>query len=206
MAETPHFKLSARPTRGGYRGVATLGNGVVALKTIPVFRDEDDALKAIRAWVARHGAHADRLINPHHPAGTRRQTREEAYTRLREFLVKRGATPVQAAVEVRRLKSRSWASRRISYRQRKNIPLRFFALPERAPGPGSLPLSNPAGTKLDARHVANAAARLAMMRNLGHVTPAEYRRARLAIMRAACKVGVERTCASRLDKTRPPRR
>jgi hypothetical protein len=64
MATKPHFKLSARPTRGGYRGVASLGNGIVALKTVPVFRKESEALDAIRAWVSRHGAHADRRRKP----------------------------------------------------------------------------------------------------------------------------------------------
>lgn len=82
MATTPHFKLSARPTRGGYRGVASLGDGVVALKTVPVFREEKDALDAIRAWVAKHGAHADRHMSRgrftrstrHGNAGRRRET------------------------------------------------------------------------------------------------------------------------------------
>ncbi len=198
----PHFKLSARPTRGGWRGVASLGNDVVALKTIPIFRDKSDALAAIRAWATKHGAHADRLLNPKNPKGTSRQSRQDATDRLREFLLKRGATPAEATKEIRKLQSGTWASRRISYEQRKHIPRKFFALPERAPGPGSLPLSNPEGTKLDPKHAANAAARLSMMRRLGHVTPAEYNRARLAIMRAACKVGVERTCAARLGNKR----
>lgn len=119
MADAPHFKLSARPTRGGYRGVATLGGGVVALKTIPVFRDKSDALAAIRAWVSKHGAHADRLINPHDTRSTRRQTREEAYERLREFLLQRGATPAQATKEIKKLQGRSWASRRVATRRRR---------------------------------------------------------------------------------------
>jgi len=59
-AEAPHFQISARATRGGWRGVATLGGGVVAMKTVPIFRSKDDAEKAIRAWLKGRGAHADR--------------------------------------------------------------------------------------------------------------------------------------------------
>ena len=215
-ADAPHFKLSARPTRGGYRGVATLGNGVAAIKTIPVFREKDDAIKAIRAWVAKHGAHADRLINPKNPRATGRQSRQESYDRLRRFLIERGATPAQATKEIKKFKTYAWASknrrgktpmhasRRIAYRERKFIPRKFFALPERAPGKGALPLADPRRPdRYDAKHVRNAAARLAMMRNMGHVTHEEYRRAERAIIRGACATGVERTCRRHLAEVIP---
>jgi hypothetical protein len=207
-SNAPRFKLSARETRGGWRGVATLGGGVVALKTMPVFREKADALAAIRAWVAKHGAHADRLINPKNPKVTTRQSREESYDRLRRFLMERGATPAQATKEIRKFQSRSWASkeitamhasRRIAYRERKLIPKKFFALPERAPGRGALPLADPKkGWRYDPAHVRNAAARLAQMHKRGTVSPSEYHFALRRIIAAACECGVERTCRRHL--------
>lgn len=148
MSGAPSFKITARATRGGYRGVALLGGGVVAMKTIPVFRSEEDAKKAMRTWLTERGAHADRHAN-----------------------------------------------RRIPYRQRKFIPKKFYALPERAPHHGGLPLADPRRPdRYDAAHVRNAAARLSMMRRRGSVTAEEYRRAERAIMKGACATGVERTC------------
>ena len=88
----------------------------------------------------------------------------------------------------------SHGSRRITHDERKYIASKWFALPERR----ALPLSNPEGTRLDPKHVANAAARLSMMRRQGHVTPSEWRRAATRIMRAACEVGVRKTCERHL--------
>lgn len=84
------------------------------------------------------------------------------------------------------------ASRRIPFRERKYIPDQFFALPERAPGHGSLPLMDPRkGLRYDPTHVRNAAARLNQMRLHGSVTPDEYKRAATAIMRGARATGVD---------------
>jgi len=155
------FKISARPTRGGYRGVARAHNGAVALKTMPVFREKKDAQDAIRAWLKEHGAHADR-----------RRTMQ--------------------------------ASRRIPYRERKFIPKHMYALPERAPGRGALPLADPRHPdRYDPAHVRNAAARLAQMHKRHSVTLSEFRRAERAIIRAACAVGVERTCRRHLAQVIP---
>jgi hypothetical protein len=153
----PTFKITARPTRGGYRGVVAAHNGAVAFKTMPIFRSEADAKNAAKAWMREHGAHADR---------------------------------------------------RIAYRERKFIPKKFFALPERAPGPGSLPLADPEkGWRYDPVHVRNAATRLVQMHKRGSVNPEEFRRAERAIMIGACATGVERTCQRLMAKysTRPVR-
>lgn len=107
------------------------------------------------------------------------------------------AAPLPAAAESRA------GEARISYAKRADLPDSAFALPEkRQGGKGGLPLTDERG-KLDARHVSNAAARLSMMRNRGSVTPAQYRRARAAIQSAACKTGVQRTCAARLSARVP---
>lgn len=82
---------------------------------------------------------------------------------------------------------------KVPYRARKFLPRSAWALPERAPHHGALLLTDERG-HLDATHVRAAASRLSMMRHRRHVTPAEYARARRAIMRAACKVGVKKTC------------
>ena len=89
---------------------------------------------------------------------------------------------------------RTHGSRRITHQERGHIASKWFALPERR----ALPLSDPTGTHYDPRHIANAAARLSMMRRQGHVTPGEYVRAARKIMRAACAVGMQKTCATRL--------
>jgi hypothetical protein len=78
---------------------------------------------------------------------------------------------------------------RLTYQQKKRLRRTSFALPERR----ALPLT-------DAAHVRNAAARLAQMRKRGTVTPEEYRRAKRAIIRRACKFGVQRTCAATLGE------
>jgi hypothetical protein len=81
---------------------------------------------------------------------------------------------------------------RLTYQQRKHLPNSAFALPEkRYGGKGGLPIT-------DAAHIRNAAARLSMMRHRGSVTPAQYRRARTRIIRAACRHGVEKTCRAHL--------
>lgn len=85
-----------------------------------------------------------------------------------------------------------FASRRIPYRERKFIPRHMYALPERAPGRGSLPLADPRHpNRYDAAHVRNAAARLNMMRHRRSVDVNEYHRASLAIQRGARTTGVQ---------------
>jgi len=83
---------------------------------------------------------------------------------------------------------------RLTYGQRKDLPDRAFALPEkRDGGKGGLPLTDARG-HLDPVHVKNAASRLAQMRKRGTVTPEQYARAKRKIIRAACATAVERTC------------
>jgi hypothetical protein len=72
---------------------------------------------------------------------------------------------------------------RLTAAQRRRLPASAYALPERRPHHGSLPLTDARG-RLDHGHIVSAAARLSMMRNRGSVTPAEYRRARARIDRA----------------------
>jgi hypothetical protein len=63
----PRFGVTARETRGGWRGVILAHNGAVAFKTMPVFRERRDAETAARSWLNEHGAHADarRSRRPH---------------------------------------------------------------------------------------------------------------------------------------------
>lgn len=99
---------------------------------------------------------------------------------------------------MRRRLRRRYGRARLTYQRRLHLPASAFALPElRDRGHGGLPLTNARGT-LDPRHIRNAAARLAQMQKHHTVTAAEYSRARRAIMRAACKKGVARTCEARL--------
>jgi hypothetical protein len=75
---------------------------------------------------------------------------------------------------------------RISSAQRAKLPARAFALPEKR----ALPLTDSSGKHLDAKHIRAAAARLSMMRNLGHVSKSEAARAHKRIELAAKKVGI----------------
>lgn len=58
---------------------------------------------------------------------------------------------------------------KLTYRQRKKLPKSAFAIPEKAPGPGSYPIP-------DISHARNALARVAQ-----HGTPSEKRRVRNAV-------------------------
>lgn len=78
---------------------------------------------------------------------------------------------------------------RLTTAQRRHLPKSAFALPDRR----ALPLTDGDGN-LDPHHIANAAARLSMMKNDLAVTEREYERAHERIRRAACKVGMDATC------------
>jgi hypothetical protein len=75
---------------------------------------------------------------------------------------------------------------KLTSRARKRLRREEFALPERR----ALPIE-------DATHIRDAASRLSGMKRRGTVTPSEYKRAKAAIRRAACRHGVTRTCAAR---------
>ncbi len=60
---------------------------------------------------------------------------------------------------------------RLSYQQRKSLPRSEYAIPERAPGPGSYPIP-------DRAHARNALARVS-----AYGTPQEKRRVRMAVAR-----------------------
>jgi hypothetical protein len=74
----------------------------------------------------------------------------------------------------------------VSYADRKKLKSSAFALPARR----ALLLTDKHGN-VDAEHVRAAAARLSMMRNLGHVTRSEYAQAHRRIQQAGRKVGVD---------------
>ncbi len=216
------FRVTARQTRGGWRAVVLAHNGAVAFKTMPVFREKGDAERAARAWLKEHGAHADSSLRvrgkTYHqalhgvPRGEKKTRRflkrragragrrvSRALTREQVYAGAMATTPTPTTSPTTSTPAPAQASRRIPYRERKFIPKRMYALPERAPGKGALPLADPRRPHVyDPKHVRNAAARLSMMRNMGHVTPAEYRRAEKRIIHAACAVGVERTCRRHL--------
>ena len=75
--------------------------------------------------------------------------------------------------------SRPSAHSRLTTAQRNRLPASSFALPERR----ALPLT-------DRKHIADAASRLSGMKHRGSVSPAEYRRARAAILRAEKQKGI----------------
>jgi hypothetical protein len=84
---------------------------------------------------------------------------------------------------------RRYGRTHVTYAERSKLPDSAFALPsKRHLGHGGLLLTNKSG-KLDAKHIHAAAARLSMMRNMRHVTAAEYSEAHGRIVRAAHKVG-----------------
>jgi hypothetical protein len=202
------FKVSARETRGGWRGTASADGGVVLIKTVPVFRDKDEAEKAMRAWLRDRGAYADALrryaTQPLYLVKWRDTNGRLHITSCRNA----NDTPERStSMSYRAHRSharshryyKSRGDRKIPYRERKLIPKRMYALPERAPRRGALPLADPRRpTAYDPAHVRNAASRLAQMRKRGSVTSEEYRRAERAIIRAACACGVERTCRRHL--------
>ncbi len=111
------FKITARETRGGYRGIATLGNGVVAMKTVPVFRAKADALAAMRAWLAARGAQygdakAPWIIKAHDLKGATHRIEihnEHVARHVARVLRSRGYTV--------RIHSTGHADRRIAYRE-----------------------------------------------------------------------------------------
>lgn len=72
---------------------------------------------------------------------------------------------------------------RLTTRQRQRLPRRQFALPEKAPGPGSYPIP-------DRAHARNALARVAQ-----HGTPAEQARVKAAVQRRYPDLGGRRAAA-----------
>jgi hypothetical protein len=81
---------------------------------------------------------------------------------------------------------------RLTYARRKNLPNSAFALPERR----ELPL-------IDSEHIRNAAARLSMMRNEGHVTRAEYEAAHRRIVSAGKRHGIHVSESAGEEAARP---
>jgi hypothetical protein len=65
----------------------------------------------------------------------------------------------------------------LSSRQRKNLSKSSFAIPSKAPGPGSYPIN-------DRAHAANALARVAQ-----HGTPAEKKQVKAAVSRKFPSMG-----------------
>jgi DNA repair protein RadC len=79
----------------------------------------------------------------------------------------------------------AYADEKVSYADRKKLPNSAFALRKRR----ALLLTDKHG-KIDAGHVKAAAARLSMMKRLGHLKPGEWQEAHARIVAAGKKVGL----------------
>ncbi len=80
---------------------------------------------------------------------------------------------------------------KLTYRQRKRLPKRSFAIPEKAPGPGSYPLDT------------EARARNALARVSQHGTPQEKARVRAAVKRRYPNIEVEEGKKTKGGRGRP---